>query len=42
MLLTMVDHEVHHRGQLSGYLKTLGIQQPPFLGEKPETEIPAP
>jgi uncharacterized damage-inducible protein DinB len=50
MLLTMVDHEVHHRGQLSGYLKTLGIAQPPFLGEaqppflgeNPETETPAP
>jgi uncharacterized damage-inducible protein DinB len=32
MLVTMVGHEIHHRGQLSAYLKTLGIEQPPLLG----------
>ena len=32
MLLTMVGHEIHHRGQLSAYLKMLGVEQPPFLG----------
>ncbi|HEX9943375.1 MAG TPA: DinB family protein [Thermoanaerobaculia bacterium] len=31
-LLTMVGHEVHHRGQLSAYLKTLGVEQPAVLG----------
>lgn len=28
MLLMMVEHEAHHRGQLSGYLKMLGVEQP--------------
>jgi len=32
MLLTMVGHEIHHRGQLSAYLKMLGVEQPPMLG----------
>jgi uncharacterized damage-inducible protein DinB len=31
-LLTMVGHEVHHRGQLSAYLKMIGVEQPAFLG----------
>src|SRR5947199_10361277 len=31
MLLTMVGHEVHHRGQLSAYLKMLGVEQPAAL-----------
>jgi uncharacterized damage-inducible protein DinB len=31
-LLTMVGHEVHHRGQLSAYLKMIGIEQPAALG----------
>jgi uncharacterized damage-inducible protein DinB len=31
MLLTFVDHEVHHRGQLSAYLKVLGVDQPASL-----------
>lgn len=31
-LLMMVGHEVHHRGQLSAYLKMLGIEQPAYLG----------
>jgi uncharacterized damage-inducible protein DinB len=31
-LLTMVGHEVHHRGQLSAYLKALGVEQPAALG----------
>jgi len=28
MLLLMVEHEAHHRGQLSAYLKMLGVEQP--------------
>ncbi len=32
MLLTMVGHEIHHRGQLSAYLKALGVEQPAVLG----------
>ena len=24
----MVEHEAHHRGQLSGYFKVLGLEQP--------------
>ena len=32
MLLYMVNHEVHHRGQLSAYLKVLGVEQPAMLG----------
>jgi uncharacterized damage-inducible protein DinB len=31
-LLTMVGHDVHHRGQLSAYLKVLGVEQPAALG----------
>jgi uncharacterized damage-inducible protein DinB len=31
-LLIMVGHEVHHRGQLSAYLKMLGVEQPAILG----------
>jgi uncharacterized damage-inducible protein DinB len=31
-LLTMVGHDVHHRGQLSAYLKALGVEQPAALG----------
>jgi uncharacterized damage-inducible protein DinB len=27
-----VGHEVHHRGQLSAYLKVLGVEQPAALG----------
>ena len=29
MCLVMVGHEAHHRGQLSAYLKVLGLPQPP-------------
>jgi uncharacterized damage-inducible protein DinB len=32
LLLIMVGHEVHHRGQLSAYLKTLCVEQPAALG----------
>ncbi len=28
LLLIMIEHEVHHRGQLSAYLKVLDIDQP--------------
>ncbi|MFL6196926.1 MAG: DinB family protein [Thermoanaerobaculia bacterium] len=31
-LLTMVGHEVYHRGQLSAYLKMIGAEQPAVLG----------
>ncbi|MFN7960294.1 MAG: DinB family protein [Thermoanaerobaculia bacterium] len=31
-LLIMVEHEAHHRGQLSAYLKQLGLPQPPVMG----------
>jgi uncharacterized damage-inducible protein DinB len=30
-LLFFVAHEVHHRGQLSAYLKVLGVEQPASL-----------
>jgi uncharacterized damage-inducible protein DinB len=29
MCIVMVGHEAHHRGQLSAYLKLLGLPQPP-------------
>ncbi|HEX4952879.1 MAG TPA: DinB family protein [Thermoanaerobaculia bacterium] len=32
MLLIKIEHEAHHRGQLSAYLKQLGLSQPPVLG----------
>lgn len=32
MLLVFVEHEAHHRGQLSAYLKVLGVPQPPVFG----------
>ena len=28
MLLIMIEHEAHHRGQLSAYMKTAGLKQP--------------
>ncbi len=28
MLLVMIEHEAHHRGQLTAYLKMLGVEQP--------------
>lgn len=31
MGLSMVEHEIHHRGQLSAYLKMLGVDQPALL-----------
>ncbi len=31
MFLVMLAHEAHHRGQLSAYLKILGVEQPPFF-----------
>jgi uncharacterized damage-inducible protein DinB len=30
LFLVMIGHEVHHRGQLSAYLKVLGVEQPPL------------
>lgn len=32
MFLVMIEHEAHHRGQLSGYLKVLGVPQPAEFG----------
>lgn len=32
LLFVMVEHEAHHRGQLSAYLKMLGLPQPPVVG----------
>lgn len=31
LALIMIAHEGHHRGQLSGYLKVLGVEQPPIF-----------
>ena len=31
LLLVMFEHEAHHRGQLSAYMKMLGIEQPTTL-----------
>lgn len=31
MLWTLVEHETHHRGQISAYLKVLGVPQPPIF-----------
>ena len=34
LALVMLAHEGHHRGQLSAYLKVLGLRQPPiFFGD---------
>ncbi len=30
-LMVMCEHEAHHRGQLSAYLKVLGVEQPTTL-----------
>ena len=30
-LIVMCEHEAHHRGQLSAYLKVLGVEQPASL-----------
>ena len=39
LALVMLAHEGHHRGQLSAYLKVLGLRQPPiFFGEAEEAE----
>jgi uncharacterized damage-inducible protein DinB len=31
MFLVFIEHEIHHRGQLSAYLKALGVDQPTFI-----------
>ena len=31
MCWVMIEHEAHHRGQLSAYLKVLGVEQPPVF-----------
>lgn len=33
MLLLMVEHEAHHRGQLSASIKVLGLPHPPLFTE---------
>lgn len=33
MFLVMLSHEAHHRGQLSAYLKMLGVAQPPLYAQ---------
>jgi uncharacterized damage-inducible protein DinB len=38
LALVMMSHEGHHRGQLSAYLKVLGVPQPPILGADPDAE----
>lgn len=38
-LMAAVEHEVHHRGQLAGYLRDLGIDPPELFGVKME-ELP--
>jgi uncharacterized damage-inducible protein DinB len=32
LLRSMVEHEVHHRGELYAYLGVLGIRVPPLFG----------
>lgn len=39
LLLLMVEHEVHHRSQLSQYLVDLGVQPPQIFGKRME-ELP--
>ena len=34
--MVMLAHEGHHRGQLSAYLKVLGLRQPPIFFGEPE------
>lgn len=36
-LMAAVEHEVHHRGQLAGYLRLLGIDPPELFGVKMES-----
>lgn len=35
-LRAMCEHEAHHRGQLSLYLRMLGVDPPPIFGHKAE------
>jgi uncharacterized damage-inducible protein DinB len=35
-LRAMCEHEAHHRGQLSLYLRMLGVEPPPIFGHKAE------
>ncbi len=35
-LRAMCEHEAHHRGQLSLYLRILGVDAPPIFGHKAE------
>jgi uncharacterized damage-inducible protein DinB len=39
MLMMMVEHEVHHRSQISQYLVDLGIEPPQIFGKR-EEELP--
>lgn len=38
--MVMLAHEGHHRGQLSAYLKVLGLRQPPIFFGEPEHATP--
>jgi len=41
LALIMVAHEGHHRGQLSAYLKALGVRQPLIFTQAPSPGPPA-
>ncbi len=36
LLRAMCEHEAHHRGQLSLYLRMVGVEPPPIFGHKAE------
>jgi uncharacterized damage-inducible protein DinB len=36
LLRAMCEHEAHHRGQLTLYLRMLGVEPPPIFGHKAE------
>jgi uncharacterized damage-inducible protein DinB len=40
LALVMLAHEGHHRGQLSAYLKVLGLRQPPIFFGDTEAAVP--
>jgi uncharacterized damage-inducible protein DinB len=42
LFLVMIAHEGHHRGQLSAYLKILGVRQPPIFTAEAGSETAGP